>query len=301
MSTFHEHHSIGSSREANSKRLLVALILVSTYMIAEFVGGLVTNSLALLADAGHMLTDAASLGLSLFALWVARRPASPQKTFGYYRIEILAALVNGASLVAIAILILIEAYRRFSAPPEIKGGLMLAIAIGGLVINLLCLLVLRGGRGDSLNVRGAFLHVLSDTLGSVQAIAAGVLIMTLGWRWTDPVASALIGLLVMASSWSLLKETTSVLMEGAPGHIDVDEVHRAILSVKGAVGLHDLHIWTITSGFVALSAHVVVDSEYRDDVLWQTRELLRDKFGIQHSTIQIEVDNPQRIKLQSRR
>jgi cobalt-zinc-cadmium efflux system protein len=214
MGAGHGHASQGS---ANRKRLAVTLGLVTAYMVAETIGGLLTNSLALLADAGHMLSDAAALALSLFAIWLANRPAGSRFTYGYYRSEILAALVNGATLVAISIFILVEAFERMRQPPEVQGALMMAIATGGLVINLIGLRILSAGRSQSLNLRGAWLHVLTDALGSIGAIGAGLFIWVFGWAWADPAASVLIGLLVIYSSWSLLKETVAVLMESAPG------------------------------------------------------------------------------------
>jgi len=262
--------------------------LVVAYMAAEVVGGLASNSLALLADAGHMLADAGALGLSLFAIWAAQRPATPQRTFGYHRMEILAALANGAVLIAISIFIVVEAYRRWLAPPAVQGGLMLAVACGGLVVNLAGLWILHGGRGESLNVRGAWLHVLTDALGSVQAIVAGALISGFGWNWADPLASVMIGILVVFSSWSLLKEAVAVLMEGVPAAIALADVVGAISGVPGVVAVHDLHVWTITSGFVALSAHVVVAPACKEDVLWRVRAVLHERFGIDHSTIQVE-------------
>ncbi len=269
-------------------RLGFALALVLGYMAAEVAGGLASNSLALLADAGHMLADAAALGLSLFAMWAAEKPATPRRTFGFHRMEILAALANGAALVAVSALISFEAYGRWAAPPPVKGGLMLAVACGGLVVNLLALLLLGSGRGESLNVRGAWLHVLTDTLGSVQAIVAAVLISALGWTWADPLASVLIALLVVFSAWSLLKESLAILMEGVPAHISLEDVVEAMVGVAGVVAVHDMHIWTITSGFVSLSAHVVVESGCDEDVLWRVRETLHERFGIDHSTIQVE-------------
>ena len=237
----HDHHRShdhepGAHRSRSRRRLAVVLGLVVAYMVAEVVGGLLTNSLALLADAGHMLSDAASLALALFAMWIAQRPPTPQHTYGYYRTEILAALANGATLVAVAIYIFIEAYGRIGEPPDVQGGLMMSIATGGLVVNLAGLWILNAGKGESLNVRGAWLHVLTDALGSVGAVTAGGLIWAFGWYWADPVASVIIGLLVLYSSWSLLKETVAVLMEGAPGHVDVDEVRSGIRSVPGVTG-----------------------------------------------------------------
>jgi cobalt-zinc-cadmium efflux system protein len=288
MTGTHSQRSSPTAGSKHRKRLTLALALSAVYLVAEIAGGLLANSLALLADAGHMLTDVAALGLSLFAIWAAQRPATPRRTYGFHRMEILAALVNGATLIAIAVLIFAEAYRRWASPPQVRGGLMLAVACGGLAVNLASLLILRGGREESLNVRGAWLHVATDTLGSVQAIAAGIVISTLGWNWADPLASVLIGLLVIVSSWALLRESVEVLMEGVPAHLQLDEVAEVVAGVPGVTAVHDLHVWTITSGFVALSAHVVVDPECPEDVLWRIRSAIHDRFGIQHSTIQVE-------------
>jgi len=266
----------------------MTLGLVVLYMAAEVVGGLLANSLALLADAGHMLSDAASLGLALFAIWIAQRPRTARHTYGFRRAEILAALVNGVTLVVIAVMILLEAWRRFSEPPNVNGELMAAVAAGGLVVNLAGLFILRGGKHESLNIRGVWLHVLADTLGSVQAIVAGALIWIFGWEWMDPVASVLIAVLVVWSAWTLIKEAVNVLLEGAPADLDTREIEHAILGVDGVDRVHDLHVWTITSGFVALSVHVVTEKDGPDDLLWQVRELLRSEFRIEHSTIQIE-------------
>ena len=277
------------TRDANERRLIVTLVLVTLYMVAEFVGGWLSNSLALLADAGHMLSDAASLGLSLFALWIARKPPTDDRTFGYYRAEILAALVNGTTLGVMAIYIFYEAYQRIGEPPAVQGPLMMGVAIGGLAINLASLWILHGGTDDNLNIRGAWLHVLGDTLGSVGAITAGALIWQFGWNWVDPVASVLIGVLILYSSWELLKETVAVLMEAAPGHIDVDEVRDAMMRVERVEEIHDLHVWSITSGLVSLSAHVVVDSLDDYELCLNTlRETLEDEFDISHTTIQVE-------------
>jgi cobalt-zinc-cadmium efflux system protein len=286
----HEHPApTGGARWRGS--LVATLALSAAYMAVEVAGGLVSNSLALLADAGHMLTDVAALGLALFAIWAAQRPATKARTYGSYRLEILAALVNGATLIAVAILILAEAVRRWRNPPAVAGGVMLLVAGGGLVVNLIALRLLRGGRRENLNVRGVWLHVVTDALGSAQALTAGALIAAFGWRWADPVASVLIAILVAYSSWGLVRDAVGVLMEGAPGGLDVDEVAGTILSTPGVRALHDLHVWTITSGFVALSAHVVVAADCPDDVLWRTRTALSERFGITHSTIQIEHDN----------
>jgi cobalt-zinc-cadmium efflux system protein len=292
MGAGHSHghgHFHGSNRAENKRRLAVVLGLVVAYMVAEVIGGILTNSLALLADAGHMLSDAAALGLSIFAIWIAARPPTPQRTYGYYRTEILAALVNGATLVTISILIFVEAFRRIGAPPEVEGGLMMVIAAGGLVINLIGLWILNTGKSDNLNVRGAWLHVLTDALGSVGVIAAGVLIWAFGWYWIDPAASIAVGILVLYSSWALLRETVAVLMEEAPAHIDVDEVRNTIIGIEGVRAVDDLHVWTITSGMVSLSAHVAVADERQPRaLLTEIRRSLHDRFGIDHITIQLE-------------
>ena len=290
------HHGHGHShdhggRGANRRRLAWTLAIISGYMVAEVVGGLLSGSLALLADAGHMLSDAAALALALFALWIATRPATSTRTYGYYRTEILAALANGATLVAIAIYIFVEAYHRLGEPPEVQGGLMMGVALGGLGVNLIGLWILHGGRDESLNMRGAWLHLIADAMGSVGALIAGALIWMWGLNWADPVASVLIGLLVLASSWSLLKESVAVLMEGAPAHIDVDEVRNAIRSVDGVEAVHDLHVWTITSGMVALSAHVVTGPNPPQALLGAVRKAVHDQFGIDHTTIQIEPED----------
>ena len=288
---FHSHPaSRPPNRRANTRSLSIVLVLVAVYMVAEVVGGLLTNSLALLADAGHMLSDAAALGLALFALWFATRPAPSNRTYGYYRVEILAALANGATLVAVAAFILIEAYERLWNPPVVQGGAMMAVAAGGLVVNLVALRLLQAGRGESLNLRGAWLHVLTDALGSIQAIGAGALIVFFGWTWADPVASVLIGLLVLYSAWGVVSASVSVLMESAPGNVDVDAVHDALRGVPGVAEVHDLHVWSITSGMPALSVHLVASpgAERWDDLLGHAGEMLRERFGVAHATIQVE-------------
>lgn len=283
----HHHHGTGGSR--SSRRLALTLGLAAVYMLAEAVGGWLTGSLALLADAGHMLSDAAALGLSLFAIWIGQRPPTPRRTWGYHRTEILAALANGAALVAISVWVVVEAVERFRDPPEVDAPVMMAIAVGGLVVNLIGLAILAGGRNESLNVRGAWLHVLTDALGSVQAIAAGALIWGFGWRWADPAASILISFLVVWSAWHLLKETLGVLMEGTPAHIDLDEVRGVLAGLPGVRGVHDLHVWTITSGMEALSAHLVVAEDASTPALLRlVQSSLHDRFGIHHATVQVE-------------
>jgi cobalt-zinc-cadmium efflux system protein len=281
------HHGHGHPHAQSRRGLAITLGLVVVYMVAEVVGGIVSHSLALLADAGHMLSDAAALGLALFADWFARRPATTRHTYGYYRAEILAAVVNAASLIAIALIIFIEAYLRFQDPPEVHGGVMLAVASGGLAVNLIGLAVLHRGRNETLNSRGAWLHVLSDALGSVQAIVAGGLIMAFGWYWLDPLASVVIGVLVIVASWALMRESVAVLMESAPVHVDVDEVRNCLMAVPGVQAVRDLHVWTIASGLVALSAHIAAERPSAA-VLHDLRHDLENRFGIRHTTIQFD-------------
>ena len=286
----HAHvHASGGDRAAQRRRLAITCALASSYLVAEVIGGLWTGSLALLADAGHMLSDVAALALSLFALWLSDRPAPAARTFGYRRIEILAALANGTTLVVVAIFIVMEALERFEAPQPIMGLPMLAIAAGGLLVNLIGLWVLHGGKDDSLNVRGAWLHVASDALGSVGAMLAGGLVWAFGWYVADPIASVVIAGLVLNASWSLLRETVDILLEAAPDHLEVGEVEEELAAVDGVGEVHDLHIWTITSGMTSLSCHVhlegVVDHHL---VLTSLQQMLRERFAIHHVTIQLE-------------
>ncbi|MSP23612.1 MAG: cation transporter [Myxococcales bacterium] len=270
-----------------------ALGLTLLYMIVEIVGGIASGSLALLADAGHMLADAGALALALFAMWIARRPATAQRTYGYLRTEILAALANGAALAVIAVSIFIEAIQRFATPTAIAGPMMLGVAAGGLVMNVIALAILGQGRHESLNVHGAWLHVVSDALGSVGAIISGALVWGFGFTWADSLASVVIAALVIRSAWGLLKEAVAVLMENAPGHLDVDEVRKALAAYPEVSGVHDLHVWTITSGLVCLSAHVVTGSsaETQSGLLAGLTRLLRDRFHIAHVTLQVEHAN----------
>ena len=288
----HHHHHDGGAGAANRRRLALTLGLAAVYMLAEAVGGWLTGSLALLADAGHMLSDSAALGLSLFAIWIAQRPPNPRRTWGYHRTEILAALANGATLFALAFWVLVEAVQRIRQPSPVDAPWMMGIAAGGLVVNLIGLRILSGGRSESLNVRGAWLHVLTDALGSVQAILAGALVWVYGWTWADPAASVLISLLVIYSAWHLLRETVGVLMEGTPAHIDLDQVRDTLAGLPGVTGVHDLHVWTITSGMDALSAHLVVrDGTSHRTLLSRVRGDLHDRFGIHHATVQIEPED----------
>ena len=283
----HEHE--GGAAHGRARALALVLGLTALLAVVEVVGGIFTDSLALLADAGHMLSDASSAGLALFAVWLAGRPATPERSFGYKRAEILAALANGVALVVVALWILVEAYRRFDDPPEVLGGWMLAVALGGLAVNLAAAWILLRSERHSLNVQAALRHVLADLLGSLGVIAAAVLILTTGWKQADPLVSAAIALLVLASSWGVLRDSVSILLEAAPRGIDANEVEGAIVAAPGVVSVHDLHVWTITSGFPALSAHVLVGEG--EDCHARRRELealLSRRFRIDHTTLQVE-------------
>jgi cobalt-zinc-cadmium efflux system protein len=277
------------SRADSRRRLGAALALVAVYLVAEVIAGFWTGSLALLADAGHMLADAGSLALALFALWLAERPAPAAHTFGYRRAEILAALANGVALGMVALLVATEAVQRFAAPPAVAGGPLLAVAAGGLAVNLAGLALLHGARDRGLNLRGAWLHVLSDALGSLGAMAAGAAIWLADLRIADPLASLAIAALVLRSAWMLLRETVDVLLEAAPAHLDVVRLRAALEAHAGVVSVHDLHVWTITSGMVSLSCHVHAAAEAdAPELLGRLTGDLRERFAIQHATIQIE-------------
>lgn len=284
----HAHDRRAAAADSR-RRLLLALGLAAVTMLAEAAGGLWTGSLALLADAGHMLSDVSALSLSALALTLAQRPKGPQQTYGHHRTEILAALANGLLLVGVASSIGFEAVGRLGQPREVLAGPMLAIAALGLAVNLATLALLWRSRDRDLGVRGAWLHVVGDALGSLGAIAAAVLLLAFGWRWADPLASLLISALVLWSAWTLLREAVAVLMEWAPPHLDVPSIEQAIRALPGVTAVHDLHVWTIASGMVALSGHVVA-GEDRDPrkLLQEVADLLHDRFEIAHSTIQVE-------------
>lgn len=248
-----------------------------------------SGALALLADAGHMLIDVAALALSAFTAWLVKRPASPSKTYGYLRLEILAAVVNGAALIGIAVAVIVEAIDRLDSPTPIRVDIFLVTALAGLIINLVSLRILHGVRHAGLNVRGAYLHVLGDALGSVGALTAALVVRYTGWTLADPIVSILLSLLIFGGAWQLLKESTDVLLEAAPPHVPMDEVRRRLLTVDGVRDVHDLHVWTVTSGVVAMSGHAVVpDLEQHPAAL---RQMLHElgHLGIQHSTLQLEV------------
>ncbi|RHW31338.1 cation diffusion facilitator family transporter [Oceanobacillus profundus] len=286
-------HGHDHTHGANKKILLISLFIITTYMIVEVIGGYLTNSLALLADAGHMLSDAISLAIALIAFKLGEKVASKSKTFGYKRFEILAAVLNGVTLIIIALFIFYEAIERFANPPEVATTGMLIISIIGLAINILVAWIMMRGADveGNLNMRGAYLHVLSDMLGSVGAIVAALLIMFFGWGWADPLASVIVAFLVLRSGYYVTKAAIHVLMEGTPQNVNVNDVIQTIEKVKGIQSIHDLHIWTITSGLNALSCHVVVDAEL---TIAESERMLRkiehdlEHKGIMHITIQLE-------------
>ena len=274
------------------QRLKWALVISAVYFFAELVGGFMTNSLALLSDAGHMVSDMAALGLSLFAFRIAKRPATLISTYGYYRVEILAALFNGLALWLIVGIIFAAAYNRLFHPPEVQSYGMLVVAVLGLVVNIIAGLILFGSHHHNLNLRGAFLHVVSDALGSVGAIAAGLVMLSTGWYLADPLISIFIGVLILYSSWSLIKESVSVLMQTVPKGIRLEEVRQTIEAVEGVSMVHDLHIWAVTSDIYTLSAHAVVENggDFHE-VLNCIEETLKERFKIEHTTIQLETES----------
>jgi len=277
-----------SGAHARARRLTWVLALTLAYMVAEIAGGLVSNSLALLADAGHMATDALALSLAAFAGWFARRPPDPGRTFGYQRAEILAALANGAILVLVCGFIFWEAIRRFGAPPEIRTGLMAGIATGGLAVNAVAAWILHE-HADELNTRAAFLHVIGDLLGSIGTLVAAAAIAAFGWRWADPLASLAIGLVIVYGSVRLVLASIHVLMEGAPAHLDAEAIRHALLGLRGVSDVHDLHLWSLGGRAPLLTAHLVIDHSARaHDVLRAATQELSSRFGIGHVTIQIE-------------
>ena len=278
-----------SATGRHAGRLAWTLALTATVFVVEVIAGFWTGSLALLADAAHMLTDMAGLALALFAGWMASRPATPAKTYGYYRAEILASLANSLLLFGVAGLVLYEAYRRLLAPPEVLGAPMLVVAIVGLVVNLAAMRLLHAGAGESLNMKGAYLEVVSDMLGSVGVLAAGIIVVTTGWRLADPLIAAGIGLFIVPRTWTLLRQSVDILLEATPAHIDIGTVTQAMRTVAGVRQVHDLHIWTLTSGKLAMSGHVVVDEVASSDrILRELHALLHERFGIEHTTVQVE-------------
>jgi len=275
--------------ESHDRRLLVVLCLAVAYMLAEIIGGLLTGSLALLADSGHLLTDVLGLSMALAAIRFARRPATPGLTYGFYRAEILAALFNSVLLLAVAAWIFFAAWERLRSPIEVNAWPMLLVAVGGLVVTIIGARLLHAGAGESLNVRGAFLELVGDLFGAIGAIVAAMVILTTGWTLADPLISAVIGLLIVPRAWSLLRSVIDVLLESTPSHLNMQEVESAMREVDGVASVHDLHVWTITSGFDAMSAHVRSSGRRpSQDILHDLREMLRKRFGIEHMTLQVE-------------
>jgi cobalt-zinc-cadmium efflux system protein len=282
-------HGSGTAAGQHKGRLLGALALTLGFMGVEVVGGLVTGSLALLADAAHMLTDAGGLALALIAIRFAERPATPQKTYGYVRLEILAALTNAVVLLLLTIFILYEAVDRFMNPPPILAGPMLAVATVGLAVNLASMKLLAAGSSESLNVKGAYFEVMSDMLGSLGVIIAALVVMFTGWRLADPIIGAGIGLFIVPRTWSLLKQTVNILMEGTPPEIDMVVLERALKEIPGVTAVHDLHVWTITSGLDSMSCHLVIaDMARAEETLRAANEAMKTGFNLAHTTIQIE-------------
>lgn len=285
----HGKESAGTAAAQHANRLGWTLALTATYMIAEVVGGLVTGSLALLADAAHMMTDVGGLALALLAIRFAAREASPQRTYGYLRVEVLSALTNAVVLLLLTVYILYEAYQRFQAPPEIRSVPMLIVAAIGLIVNLISMRLLAGGSSESLNVKGAYFEVLSDMLGSIGVMVAALLVMWNGWVLADPIIGAGIGLFIVPRTWTLLKQVTHILMEGTPANVDLGLLERKLMEIAGVTAVHDLHVWTVTSGFDAMSCHVVVaDMSKGRETLRQVRRVMKDEFSIDHVTIQVE-------------
>lgn len=279
-------------------RLVAVLVLTGVFMIVEAAGAWLTGSLALAADAAHMLTDVGGLALALFAIWIAARPPTPEKTFGYYRAEILASVVNALLLLAVAGWILVEAYQRLLAPREVLGGPMMAVAAAGLGINLLGAWLLRRGAGESLNVRAAYLEVLADALTSLGVLVAAVVVTTTGWTAVDPLTSAAIALLIVPRTWRLLRQAVNILLEGVPAHLALGEIEAAMLEVPGVRRVHDLHVWTLTSGREAMSAHVVVDDPSDSErLLDELHRVLHARFGIDHTTIQLDKAPPAVLRI----
>jgi cobalt-zinc-cadmium efflux system protein len=293
MGAGHSHGPTVSAGGQHRSRMIIVLALTSTVLVAEVIGGWITGSLALLADAGHMFTDVAGITLAILAVTFASRPATDTRTYGHYRLEILAAGINAVLLFGVAAFILVEAWRRWSEPPEIQGGLMLAFAAVGLVANLIGLAVLRSGARESLNVKGAYLEVLGDTFGSAAVIVAAVVIALTGWERADIVASVLVAAMILPRTWTLLREATDILLEAVPKGTDVAAIRQHILDTAGVLDAHDLHVWTLTSGMPVLSVHVVVDEAVLADnsggqILDALGECLAHHFDVEHCTFQLE-------------
>ncbi len=284
-------------RHSETQRLKWALIISAVYFFAELIAGFLTNSLALLSDAGHMISDVGALALSIFAFRMARRPATHHSTFGFHRVEILAALFNGLTLWFIVGVIFAAAYGRIFNPPRVESFGMIIVAVLGLAVNIVAAAILHAGHHHNLNMRGAFLHVVSDAVGSVGAIAAGAIMLSTGWYLADPLISVFIGALILFSSWSLVKDSVSVLMQTVPKGIRLEDVRRTIESVQGVHKVHDLHVWAVTSDIFTLSAHAVVErgGDFHH-VLNGIEDILKERFKIEHTTIQLETESREELE-----
>ena len=294
MTLKHNHQHIKPDNQAfstNKRNLIIAIAITGTVMIAEIIGGVLSHSLALLSDAGHMLTDTLALGLSFFAVIFSQKPPTSSKTFGFYRLEILAAFFNGMSLLAISFYIFYEAYQRLLSPVEVKGSFMLAVAAIGLLANGLGLVILKKSAAMNLNVKSAFLHMLGDTISSLGVIGAGFIIIYTGWYLVDPLISIFIGLLILKGAYSLVKESIDIFLEATPNDINQDELLTGLINIKGVKDIHHLHLWTITSGIYAMSAHVLIDDlliSKSAQILREIEKLLKEKYRMEHTTIQFE-------------
>jgi cobalt-zinc-cadmium efflux system protein len=289
----HDHslpHLHDHAHPSHQRGLRWALALTALFFVAEVVGGVISNSLALLADAGHMFTDVGALALSLFVAWFSRQPSAPEKTYGYLRWEILAALLNGAALLVVSGLIVWEAIGRLQSPEPLRGGIMLVVAVGGLLVNAASAAILHPVHGHSLNVRGAYLHVLGDLLGSVGTVIAAILVRWTGWLAADPIASMVVTLLVVRSAWRLVRESVDVLLEATPSHISLGRVREGLQAIGGIESVHDLHVWTVTSGMVAMSAHAVVREPGENQQVLEAAVAAMQRLGISHVTLQVERD-----------
>lgn len=300
-----EHHAPftamknGTVNNQHSRRLMMTMSLTFGFLLVEVVGSIWTGSLALLADAGHMLVDVAGVGMSLLAMWFARKPPSPTNTYGYMRLEILAALANGILLFGLAAFILYEAYDRLWSPPEILASPMLVIAVIGLGVNIINILLLHQASGASLNLRGAYLEVLSDAMASIGVILAALIIQTTGWTVADPLISGAIGLFILPRTWGLMRQAIHILLEGVPPHLDVREIEAAMRSSHGVNSVHDLHVWTLTSGKEAMSGHILVDDlADGQHIVKDLERLLKERFGIEHTTLQLESDRSPLFKIE---
>ncbi len=288
----HNHETHTNLNAGRPLKITLGLVLV--IMVAEIIGGIFSNSLALLSDAGHMLTDALALGLSLFAMNLAKRPATPTKTFGYHRAEIMAALANGTVLVLVSVFIFYEAAQRFSELPAVKTPLMMVIAGIGLAANLAGLFLLRRGSAKSINIKAAFWHIIGDTLSSVGVIIAGVIIYFTGWYIADPILAVVIGVVILWGAVRIVREAVDILLESVPVHVRMEKVAAAVKKVPGVVDIHDVHIWTITSGIYALSAHLSIADQtvsQSGDIVTKVNEVLADDFNITHTTLQLECES----------